>query len=243
MKMAGVTATGQTPLAEDSVDVFRLLNSMISSWSQSRWMCTHLIDVSHQVDDQQTFTVGIGGDFDVKKPSKLQSAYLRWVDNVGGTAGTDTPLVIIDTHEEWADISQKDLNGFPTSVFYDNTSVPMGTLYVWPVPSNVFELHILVKDRLVAFPSLTAPILLDEEYFEALLYNLTGRVQMLYSMPINPGVVQLARAGLNAIKMSNHRVPDLQMPPGLSRAHGDWPGHGGSGVVGGVFTLDEDLLG
>jgi hypothetical protein len=95
---------------------------------------------------------------------------------------------------------------------------------------------------LTHFDNLNDLFVFPPEYFEAMLYNLAGRICLLYQVPINPGVVALATAGLNTVRVANHRVANLVMPGGLSR-QGGWPAHGVPGVVEGTFRLDEDVLG
>lgn len=157
------------------------------------------------------------------------------------TTPIDFPLDVIETYEEYISLSLKNLQSFPTSVFYDSAA-GLGNLFFWPIPNNRFELHVLIKDTLQQFPSLNTPITLPPEYFEALLYNLAGRLQMLYQLPVNQGVIALARGALNTIRTANNRTPLLLMPAGLALNRG-WAAHGAQGVIEGVFRLDEDVLG
>lgn len=153
----------------------------------------------------------------------------------------DFPLVDIDTYEEYAAISVKSLSSFPAGYFYDPT-LNLGTLYFWPIPNQNFELHIIVKEVLPQFQSLTDVITLPPEYLEALLYSLAGRLQLFYQLPVNPGIVALARAAINTLEIANHRVPNLQMPRGLMGTGGQ-PMVNVGGITEGIFTLDEDVLG
>jgi hypothetical protein len=251
LKMAGVLAVSQTPSAEDANDALMLLNGMIASWQQNRWMIYHLVDISHQSSNQQYYTVGIGADFNVTRPDRLQDAYARLPQRIGnpnqyivgnGSNPVDYPLSIMETYEEYAGIALKSLQSFPVVAFYD-AALPYGKLYVWPIPNESFEVHLVIKETLQEFPTLTTQFALPPEYFEALLYNLTARIQMMYQLPVTPGVVALAKVAMNNISVANHRVGSLMMPSGLSRVGGGWPMHGVGGIYEGTFTLDESVVG
>lgn len=244
LKMSGVLAEGQTAQAEQINDSFNLLNSMIASFAQSRWLIWHLTDASCVSTGAQTYSVGPGGDINVVRPDRLNAAYGRLLQQSNtpmGSGPVDFPLVIMESYEEYASLRIKQLHSFPSTCFYDAT-MPFGTLYVWPIPNANFEIHIVVKDTLDTFPNLYSPFMFPPEYYEAMLYSLSGRISLLYQLPMNPGVIALAKAALNTIQVANHRVPDLGMPSGLMR-HGGWAAHGVGGVVEGTFTLDEDVLG
>lgn len=247
LKTAGVLAAGITPAAEDVNDSFLVLNGLMASWNQNRWWVYHLVDIATPATGVISYTVGPGGNFNVTRPDRLESAYVRMMPqgiitpNTVGSGPIDYPLAIMETHEEYGRIGQKSLVSFPSVAFYDAT-LTLGTLYVWPIPNEQFELHIIVKETLPQFATLTSQINLPPEYFEALYYNLVGRLSLLYQLPINPGVVALATAGLNAIKVANHRVPNLRMPAGITR-QGGWATHGVGGIIEGTFTLEEDTIG
>jgi hypothetical protein len=239
-KMAGMLAVGQTPLAEDSNDALLLLNSMLASWTQNRWLVYHLNDVFVPATGAISYTVGPAGDFNIVRPDRIESIYVRLQRGVG--TSIDYPLQQIETYEEYADIGYKSLRSFPSIAFYDS-DFPLGKLYIWPIPNPQFDIHMLVKEILPHDLALTDQIMLPPEYHEAILYNLCGRICLLYQLQVEPGVVALARAALNTIKVANHRVPELKMPAGLLRRGGAWSGHGTGSSGNGIFQLDEDVLG
>lgn len=241
-KQAGVLAAGQTLTGDDSADMLLLLNSMLSQWNQKRWLIYHLVDIACPSTATQSYTVGPGAQFNVTRPDRLEAAYARLTGQPAGSAGyLDYPLQIIQTMEEYAAISFKELSTFPSYVFYDAT-FPVGTVYFWPVPTDMFELHVVVKETLPQFTALTTAFNLPPEYLDALIYSLTARIQLLYQLPVNPDIAAMARAALNTLKVANNRVPNLVMPGGLVR-EGGWSGHGLGGIVEGATTLDQTTLG
>lgn len=242
LKTAGPLAAGQTATAEEANDALILLNSMLASWQQKRYLVYHLVDLSTPSTNAVSYTIGPGGNFDSSRPDRIQKAYARQMFVESGASGPiDYPLNIINTYEAYADIALKHLNSFPSYVFYDAAPL-VGNLYFWPIPSNQFELHVVIKDTLQHFDSIDDAIAFPPEYFEALHYNLAARIQIMFQLPVNPGVVALAKASLNTIRIANQRVPLLQMPTGLGGRNTSGS-IAGRTVVDGVFTIEEDLLG
>jgi hypothetical protein len=236
MKLAGVLAVGQTPIAEDMNDCLNLLNSMLASWNQSRWLIWHLLDISYASTGAKTYTVGPSGNFNVTRPDRLQAAYVRQTVTASPNGYFDFPLQIMQTYEEYSEITLKSLTSWPTVAFYDPT-LTQGTLYVWPIPSSQFEIHIIVKDTLGSFPTLVTEFNLPPEYMEALYYNLAARIRVLYRLPADPVIIALAGTALNVIRVANTRVANLQMPAELLPLNGIptmvWPISDGSVPPGG----------
>lgn len=247
-KAAGILATGQIMPAEDFNDILMLLNGMIASWQQSRWLIFHLIDVKCLSTGQQTYSVGPGGDFNVTRPDRIQAAYVRLLNNLQGapTSGSgpvDYPLSAVETFEEYSRITLKQLISFPNSYFYDPTLV-LGTLYPWPIPNDTFELHLILKDTLSSFTNLQSQFNLPPEYYEGLYFNLIMRICLAYNVALRPEMQRAASVSLNIIRNANNRVPLLRMPAGLAgTGDGGWEFHGVGGVVEGTFTLNQTGLG
>lgn len=254
LKTAGALAVGQTPQAEDANDALLILNSMVASWNQNRWLVYHLVDVACASNGGQVYTVGPGGNFNVTRPDRIESAYARLltsdlgepVTSVGGIVNSsgplDYPLTEVETFEEYGTISIKQLHSFPSVVFYDAAPV-LGNLHVWPIPNQNFEIHLVLKETLQQFSGLNTAITLPPEYFEALYRNLTPRLQMLYQMEVGPAAIGLAKGSLDTIRRANHRVPDLAMPSGLGRASHGWRSHGVGGIVESTIEINETTLG
>lgn len=243
-KTAGILAEGQDASAESFNDSLKILNAMLASWSQSRWLIYHLIDVKTQSTGATSYTIGPAGDFNAPRPDNIESAYVRQLvqGTIPNSGPIDFPLVAINTYEEYGDLTLKSLTSFPAAYFYDPT-LTLGTLYVWPIPSDQFEIHMIIKDVLPQFAKLTDVINLPPEYYNALMWNLAARIQLMWQLPVNPGIVKLAESALNTISNANNRVPMLMMPNGLSNRRSGWNINSTGGVYEGVGTYDETVWG
>jgi len=148
-QISSVFGQGQTPAAADVNRAFIQLNAMISQWSRQRWLLFHLQDVFVLGSGAQKYSVGIGGDIDTPRPDRLESAYVRLVQGSPGNP-VDFPLAIIPSYENYSQVSLKKLNSFPAAIFYDS-AWPLGFIYPYPVASNQYEIHIIIKAAINQF--------------------------------------------------------------------------------------------
>jgi hypothetical protein len=213
---AGIVGVGQTPLAEDSNNAFTRANWMLSLWQRKRWIIWHLVDVAKVSTGAQSYTVTTGGDFNVARPDRLEGGFFRLLTTVAPNQ-VDYPMRLIESHEDYNLISLKQLGTFPGHAFYDS-AYPTGLLYPWPVPqASIYEIHILLKEQLGQFTSLSQTIVLPPEYMAAIHHNLVVRLRSGYQLPADPVQVSLAKESLNVIRGANAQIPTLQMPRELVR--------------------------
>ncbi len=216
LKDAGVVGVGQTPLAEDANDALVRLNSMIAQWQRKRWLVYHLIDVSIPATGAETYTIGTGGDFNTPRPDRLEKGCFARQPVQGGGGPIDYPLALIESREDYNRIALKRLDSFPQVVFYD-AAFPLGTIRVWPVPNNQYEIHLNLKAALQNFATLATTFQMPPEYEEALRFNLITRLRIGHQLPPDPDNDKLAAAALNTIKNANAAIPTLEVPAELAR--------------------------
>jgi hypothetical protein len=213
-RAAGIFGVGQTPLADNVQTALRALNMMIGQWNRNRWLIYHLIDTSKGATGALSYTVGPTGDFNIPRPERLEYAYFRQTVQSPNNP-IDYPLQILESREDYSAISIKSLNSFPLYAFYDS-AYPLANLFVWPVPSNLYEIHIVTKAILTTFANTTTVVNLPPEYEEALYTNLAVRLCPLFQVDCPPDVKDLARAAQNTIENANTQIPRLRMPAGLN---------------------------
>jgi hypothetical protein len=217
LKKAGVVGVGQTPEAEDTNDAFTDLNMMLGQWSRRRWLVFHLVDVAKVSTGAASYTVGPGGDFNVARPDRIESAYVRSLQQAAPNR-PDYPLSVMTSMEDYAAVGLKSIVGFPRMVFLDS-GFPTGTLYPWPIPTTgLYEIHLLFKADLAGFAALTDDVNLPPEYQEAIVYNLVVRLYASYpTLTPNPVTVALAKSSLNTVRNSNVQIATLKLPDDLVR--------------------------
>jgi len=145
LKEAGVLGVGQTPLPEDLNDAFVLLNRMLSQWQKRRWLVPNLIDVSAIGNSAKSNLIGPGQYYNSLRPDKIQAAYFKQLNGAGGGSNqVSYPLIPIWSYENYARIALKELNSWPQYFFYD-AAFPNGNVFIWPIPTSDFEIHLIVK--------------------------------------------------------------------------------------------------
>ncbi|HQT76814.1 MAG TPA: hypothetical protein PLD10_07150 [Rhodopila sp.] len=211
LKMAGVLGVGQTAQAEDTNDAFTLMNAMLAQWQRKRWLVYALVDTPFVSTGAESYTVGLGENFNIARPDKVESVFARYVPT--GSTPVDYPLEIIEAREDYNRIPLKLLGTFPQVAFYD-AQYPVGNLFVWPVPeASLFEIHITTKAVLSQFTNTTSTMALPPEYQEAIIYNLVPRLRAMYGLPPDPVTNALAVSALATIRAANAQIPRLQVPP------------------------------
>lgn len=216
LKKSGVLGVGQTALAEDVNDAFLDLNDMIAQWRRKRWIMWHLTTHSFVSTGAQSYTVGQGGNFNIPRPDRLESAFFRQEVN-SNPQNIDYPLQILEAREDYNLIALKTLQTFPSFIFYD-AAYPTGVVYPWPViPASIYSLHITVKGVLSGFANLTTGLNAPDEFVAAMKFNLARRLRVSYQEPADPELNALAKDSLNVIRNANTQIPRLQVDPTLIR--------------------------
>jgi hypothetical protein len=213
LKDIGALGIGQSVSAEDTADALATLNMMLEAWQIERLMVYHLIDTAHQANGSVSYTVGVGGDFNIARPIKINAAYARLQSSGAGSA-VDYRITMIDAREDYARISLKTLNSFPEYGFYDS-AFPLGNLFLYPVPNSSYELHIVTMDVLPQFPAPATTINLPPGYKAAIRYNLAIWLAGSYQLDAPRSVQILAASTKRSIKRMNNQIPSLVMPRGL----------------------------
>jgi hypothetical protein len=212
LKTANVVGVGQSSLPEDINDCFNMLNMMIAQWQRRRYMVYNLKTVSLTATGATSYTIGLGQQFNTERPAKIEAAFFRMQG--GSTLPVDYPLQVLRAKEDYDRISIKTLNAFPEYVFYDS-AFPVGNVFVWPVPSNQYQIFLTVMTQLQSFQNLSEVIVMPNEYLDAMHWNLADRITAMYGLPQNPQITNYAKASMLAIKEVNSQIPLLHMPVAL----------------------------
>lgn len=180
------------------------------------------------------FSGSTNSDFNSDFNTDFGGAQNVLISQPGGYA-VDYPLALLQSREDWNRIALKNMPSWPAYIFYDaaNTQIatpgsatpqnpqgvsqPNGFLYINPVPyAGQFEMHILVKDVLATYATLTTLISSPPEYEEFFEFQLALRFCVKYQVEASPELLGLARAAAATIRSANTQVPTLGLPVGLT---------------------------
>lgn len=229
MRTSGILGVGQTPLPQDLTDAQNMLTLMLQQWRQKRWLVFRLDNVTFPLTwGQQSYTVGPStatpapevittGNY---RPANVQSCYLR--QNVGWGPNSypiDFPMRILPSRQSYDQLSLKFLQSWPSAIYFDPT-VPLATLYIWPVPvQELFSLYIGFQQAIDMAAEDTGAISLDAlvpaETQLAIMYNLALAFAVNYKLPPDQGLVEAAKSTLNVLRQTNFALRTLEMPSAL----------------------------
>lgn len=142
LKEAGVLGVGQTALPEDMNDCFTLLNRMFSQWQKKRWIDPNLVDIHAPGNSAKSNLIGPGQYYNYQRPDKIQAAYFKQLNS--SSNNVSYPLIPIWSYEDYSRIALKELNSWPSYYFYD-AAFPYGNVFIWPIPTSQYEVHLIVK--------------------------------------------------------------------------------------------------
>lgn len=211
----GVIGDGQTPDGGDSQIAFMTLNQMLAQWRTSNLEVYCQKKLVVPMNGALTYTIGPGGNLSVDRPTDITSAQWR-----NGTLDADLlySLRVLPTLTDWQELTTQALSAWPSAVLYEPT-FPLGTIYVWPQPASG-QLELIVRQPMPVYISIGDDIQLPPEYEAAVRFNLAVWCGGVFSTPVRPDISKLASRTLRALKRSNTRVRNLQMPAGTPSGQG-----------------------
>lgn len=216
--LLNVFSPGDSIPAADTTYALAVLNNLLRGWKLDALMAPVTSRevfpiVSGKGSTTNPYSVGPGGDLSMTRPP-----YGRSLTGAGLLLTASTPAVeiprVVYSDDEWAAIQIKDLpNGLVTGVHYDAT-MPLGTLYCWPVPNVTLNSLVLYgAEPLTEFSSLTAGYDLPDGMEETIDYNLARRLKTPYGKTMDADALQLAADFLSRWKVANAQMDDLPVDP------------------------------
>jgi hypothetical protein len=193
----------------------RILNRMLSAWADEDLMIITKDRLTFNlVANQQSYTIGVGGNFNTPYPVRPGQIDLVSVmfNNV------EIPIDILND-EQWRDISLKTTpSTFPLQV-WANGNYPLDVLYFWPVPTTPNQLVMTVWGQIVAFADVNASISVPQGYEEAIVLNLAVRWAPSWGVQASPTTIQLANAAKARIKAMNWEPTYRTVDSALAGSH------------------------
>jgi len=201
----------------------RALVMLMEQWQRRRWLVYRLDDLDVDVTPyKRTYTIGPSPTADIHypdRPGTIESCFLRQRTGWGpDTFPVDFPMRQLYSKQEWNNVPLKHLASWPFQIYYDPTR-PDGTVYVWPIPLQVFfSLHFSVPQDVSNFTGAEEITdFLPAESEMALVYNLAVMLRENYDLPPKPATIALAKASLNTLRVLNAQISRLRMPDALRR--------------------------
>ena len=218
LRLLGVLQSGESAETQQMSDCLETLNQWIDAQSLSRYMA--LItqrNVYALVANQSTYTIGPDASYDWDtgdnpRPDEIESAGLILASI---SPNYEKPLALL-TDDQYAAIGLKTYtNPLPTSLYYNHT-MPSGTVYLWPTPTDATNTIALYTPLLTAqFADSTTSVALPPGYARMFRTNLAVELAPEYGLDPSARVLEMASASLIDVKAANVPMADLAVDRAL----------------------------
>ena len=217
MRLAGVIGKGEALDSDESTDGLAALNTMLDSWSIEKLFVYQIVDETlTMVANQQTYTMGSGGDLNTTRPTRIQdSCFIRY-------ATIDIPLQLVD-ELAWANITVKGVTSILPMYLFADMQYPLVNLNFYPKPSSTSAVaHIKSWKQLQQFTALTTDLALPPGYQRAIEYSLASEFGPEFGASIPDAVVAIAQKARGNIKRLNSQPPVMMSEAGyMTRQRGN----------------------
>ena len=194
----------ENPTTQNYADALDALNMMLDSLSARGLMTTSTIYENFPiVGGQQSYTIGVGANFNTSKPFSIQEAFVR------DSSGMDYPLAIISA-EDYMEISNKNMPGLttrPTGIYYDpgasQQATQTGTIYFYATPDVAYTLYIRTEKPFTEFTSLSTATTFPLYYNEMLVYNLPVRLAVAFGATVSEELKYIAKESMRIVENLN----------------------------------------
>lgn len=200
LKDIGVLDENETPSASLMSDSMATLNQMLSLWTIENVYIYAKQTISFPATGAMSYTIGNGGIINVPTPNKIDSAIYRVGD-------VDRDIRILHTFDEYLEIPLKISSGYPDDLYF-NPSYPLGTIYLYPVPST----GTVIMSTGVVLPNYTASandLNLPSSCEMVVRLNLSVYLNLMGLGKISPLAEKLAKSALRMYKRSNSQIGEL----------------------------------
>jgi len=194
------------------------LRNMIDSWSNNRLLIYKINEYVFPLTGAQTYTLGPGGDWDVPRPMKIQTAYARLQPNqIQQLDIAMQPLTI----EQYAGVGVKNTPSTFPFAYYDDNSYPLRNVTLFPVPTGPADIVLWLREPLL--DSTTVETVDDQVdfppgYERAFRFNLAIELAAEFGKTCGPELIAKANNAILEIERLNSVPMYLRGDGGMSRS-------------------------
>jgi len=218
----GALALEETPTDAEAAACLRALNNLLETWNTEELMIYNVTPhVFSYVANQQSYTIGTGGDFNVPRPVKIEGAFNR--GNASTPSEFDIPIYVTENPDEYSSIISKRIATVLPLVVYDNGDYPLKTLYFWPIPTDTTYAPVLwYWTPVSSFATTSDTVSLPPGYQRALQKNLALEICPAFAAAPSQLLGAQAMESKAQIKRINYTVDVLDMPSGIPGTERRW---------------------
>lgn len=198
LKLSGQIEPGTAPTTNETADGLIALNMLLDSMRNEGLLCVaRKIEPFTLVGGTSLYTIGTTGTFVTDRPVKIDAAYITY-------QSYSYPVKIIN-EQQYAALRYKTLAAeYPTTLFY-SPAVPLGNIYLHPVPTIASTLSLVTWTPHLLFSSSSTAVFLAPGFQEFLASQLAVNIAPMYQREASPTVVNMARRAKAGIMKTNTR--------------------------------------
>ena len=212
LRTIGVLASGETASAAEGADGLVALNDMVDQWSTEKLAVFSVARQTFSLTlNQQTYTMGTGGNFNVARPARIERASIIQLSN------PSLPLELkidILSEQQWQRIPVKGIASSLPKVVYIDDAFPLRNLSYWSIPNVAVDTALYTWTAISAF-TLAVDQTFPPGYAKALRYNLALDLAPEYGAVVSPTVLAQAIDSKAKIKSHNITPPILTVDIGM----------------------------
>lgn len=213
-RATGMLASGEIPEAAEAQDALLIFNQMIDLWNiESLMIYTIERLVFPLTSGQQNYTIGpVGANWTAARPTRVEAANFQLL---GVTPVLEIPLRIL-TDQEYESIRIRGVTSTLSTWLYYDQAYPLGTVFLWPVPTSNDNIVLWVEHQLSSDVTLTTSIALPPGYQQMIVYNLAVQLSAQgMGKPASALVAQLAISSKTQVKSNNNQAPLIKSDPAI----------------------------
>lgn len=198
LKLLGQFEPGTSPTLNETADGLIALNMLLDSMRNEGLLCVaKKIEAFPLVPGTSLYTIGTTGTFVTDRPVKIDAAYV--------TDLSYAHQIEVINEREYAVISNKTISSNYPSVLFYSPAVPLGNIYLYPVPTIASTLSLVTWTPHLLFSSSSTAVFLAPGFQEFLASQLAVNIAPMYQREASPTVVNLARRAKAGIMKTNTR--------------------------------------
>jgi hypothetical protein len=211
MSKINMLSAGETVSAEDGAIGLLRLNALIDSMENDNLFSYTTTDTTFTLPASTVSrTIGPAQQINLTRPVKILAGSFSRLDN------TDYPLTPVSEPEYNAIMLKSTVNSVAPAVCFYDGGTPTGTVYFWPAPSEAVEVHLITPEAGGSATDLTTSYLFPPGYQRYIEYALAVELAPDFNTTASPMVMGAAANQKRLLKRTNHRTPQLDMPPNSS---------------------------
>ena len=157
------------------------------------------------------YTIGIGGDFNVARPSNQDSIVAANLVLTVSVPNVRIPLGIYTDDAYDANAIPGLQNTQPTGLYYNPTfQGDLGSIFLWPVPTiTTNDLELFLQEAVAQFANLSTIYYIPDGWKMMLKYNVADQLQTPYGKTLSQAAMRIAVRSMGRVKRANLNLSDL----------------------------------